>query len=81
MVNNSKDSKDTNEERLSMRNSIMVWVAGAVLGWVVAVVSVWTALNTPESNIAKNTPTDAEKMEQIMPAAGDQNKKDDDKED
>ena len=59
------------ENRLSMRNSLMVWVAGAVLGWVVAVVSVWSALNTTvDSSIAQKDPSDAEKMEQIMPASG-----------
>jgi len=74
MVNNAQEEK-TN--RLSMRHSIMVWVAGAILGWFVAVVSVWGVLRTGESNIAENTPQedqilpgDAEKMEQVLPAAG-----------
>jgi len=72
MVNNAHIMQDKKEDRLSMRHSLMVWVAGAVLGWVVAVVSVWTALNTTvDSNIANNAPTTAEQMEQIMPAAGD----------
>ncbi len=72
MVNNADIVQDKKEDRLSMRHSLMVWVAGAVLGWVVAVMSVWTALNTTEdSNIANNAPTTAEQMEQIMPAAGD----------
>jgi len=64
------NKKDLKEERLSMRHSLMVWVSGAILGWVVAVVSVWTALNTEDTNIAKNSSPMAEQMEQIMPAAG-----------
>lgn len=74
MVNNAQDNKEAKEERLSMRNSIMVWIAGAILGWIVAVVSVWTAMSTTDSNIAKNTSPDAEQMEKIMPAAGDPDK-------
>ncbi len=70
MVNNKSIPQGKKNERLSMRHSLMVWVAGAILGWVVAVVSVWTALNTTDRNIAKNSLSDAEKMEQIMPAAG-----------
>ncbi len=77
MVNNAQDNKEAKEERLSMRNSIMVWVAGAVLGWIVAVVSVWTALSTTDNNIAKNNAPDAEQLEEIMPAAGDPKKKQD----
>ncbi|VAV86904.1 hypothetical protein MNBD_ALPHA02-276 [hydrothermal vent metagenome] len=65
------NKQDKEEGRLSMRNSLIVWISGAILGWVVAVVSVWTALSTTDSNIAANSPTTAEKMEQIMPASGD----------
>jgi len=71
MVNNARNTKNSKDDRLSMRHSLMVWVAGAVLGWVVAVVSVWTALNTTtDSNVAKNSPSTAKQMEQILPAAG-----------
>ncbi|PHZ86065.1 hypothetical protein [Paremcibacter congregatus] len=77
MVNNARIKKNSKEDRLSMRHSLIVWVAGAVLGWVVAVVSVWTALNTTDSNIADSSPSQAEKLEQIMPAAGDQKDKKD----
>lgn len=70
MVNKVRINKNQKEDRLSMRHSLIVWVAGAVLGWVVAVVSVWTALNTTDSDIADNSPTQAEKLEKIMPAAG-----------
>ncbi len=82
MVNNAHITQDKKEDRLSMRHSLMVWVAGAVLGWVVAVVSVWTALNTTEnSNIANNAPTTAEQMEQIMPASGDKKSNEESNED
>lgn len=76
MVNEKNNKQKTTEERLSMRYSILVWAAGAVLGWVVAVVSVWTAMNNTNGNIAGNLPTNPEQLEQIMPAAGaDQTKK------
>lgn len=75
----TKENTDTKKERLSMRHSIMVWVAGAVLGWVVAVASVWTALNTTDSNMAKNDMPEAEKLQQILPAAGPSKEKDQDK--
>jgi len=65
------NKQDKEKGRLSMRNSLIVWVSGAILGWVVAVLSVWTALSTTDSNIAANSPSSAERMEQIMPAAGD----------
>lgn len=71
MVNNARNTKDPAKDRLSMRYSLMVWITGAVLGWVVAVVSVWTALNTTtQSNVARNSPSTAEQMEQIVPASG-----------
>ncbi len=75
MENNMQNAQDYAKDRLSMRHSIMIWVAGAVLGWVVAVLSGWTALNTTDSSIAENIPTIAENMEQIMPAAGDNKNK------
>lgn len=40
----------------SLRKSIVVWIAGAVLGWVVAVVSVYSALRAPDTNIAETQP-------------------------
>jgi len=76
MVTDMRNIEDKKEDRLSMRNSLMVWVAGAVLGWVIAVASVWTALNNTDSNIANNSPSQAEQMEQIMPAAGKKAEKD-----
>lgn len=72
MVNRLQNKLKDKDDRLSMRNSLIVWVAGAVLGWVVAVVSVWTTLSSTEHNIAENNPADAEQMQQIMPAAGDE---------
>jgi len=71
MVNNLNGD---NGDKLSMRHSVLVWVAGAVLGWVVAVASVYTALQDPDATVAESPegipPEEAEKMENIMPAAG-----------
>lgn len=75
MVDNAQDNKDG---RLSMRHSVMVWVAGAILGWGVAVVSVYNVVSSDDDVIAENTEPDnkgtildeAQKMEKIMPAAG-----------
>lgn len=47
----------------SLRKSIVVWIAGAVLGWVIAVVTVYNALRTPEANIAETQPV----LEQLAP--------------
>ncbi|WP_321389626.1 hypothetical protein [Emcibacter sp.] len=77
MADNTEKNSD---ERLSMRQSVMIWVVGAVLGWVVAVASVYSALRTPESDIATNnapleetiSPEDAAKVQEIMPAAGEE---------
>lgn len=70
MVNNTPEPQDKENGRLSMRNSLMVWIGGAILGWVVAVVSVWFALNSSDNDIALNDLSEAEHMEQIVPAAG-----------
>ncbi|MFC7049358.1 hypothetical protein [Emcibacter nanhaiensis] len=83
MADNTENNSD---ERLSMRQSVMIWVVGAVLGWVVAVASVYSALRSPESEIAENkapleekiSPEDAEKVQEIMPAAGQEDKKSED---
>ena len=40
----------------SLRKSIVVWIAGAVLGWVIAVVTVYNALRTTEATIAETRP-------------------------
>lgn len=40
----------------SLRKSIVVWIAGAVLGWVIAVVTVYNALRHSEANIAETRP-------------------------
>tara|TARA_B100001939_G_C16946159_1_gene620456 strand:+ start:6170 stop:6433 length:264 start_codon:yes stop_codon:yes gene_type:complete len=73
------DNSDKDEEdRLSMRQSVMIWIVGAILGWLVAVASVYTALRAPDSDIASDqpasqndvSPEDAERVQEIMPAAG-----------
>ncbi len=81
-------NKDNNtlrkSDRLSIRTSVFVWLGGAVLGWVVAVIAIYTLLRAPESTIAeapKANPaieealsrpdiTDPEALSEIAPAAG-----------
>ncbi|MAU41790.1 MAG: hypothetical protein CMF31_09220 [Kordiimonas sp.] len=74
---NDLDNNDQN--RLSLRHSVLVWVAGAVLGWVVAVVSVYSALRVPENEFAEtdqliapetDLAADPAELDKIMPAAG-----------
>lgn len=60
--------------KLSMRNSILIWVSGACLGWVVLVVSIYTILGTsdagryPNGQMAGEDP--AQELNEIAPAAG-----------
>lgn len=72
-------SENDGSERMSMRNSLLVWVSGAVLGWVVAVIAVYSALRTDEDamvvqepvqrpSIAQEAPTE---LDAIEPAFGD----------
>ncbi|MDA5193610.1 hypothetical protein [Govanella unica] len=77
-------SQDDNSNRMSMRNSLLVWVFGAVLGWAVAVVAVYSiirdegdravATNTsePHTNQKKTIaqPKEADELNAIEPAAG-----------
>lgn len=74
MIDNAQNNKDG---RLSMRHSVMVWVAGAVLGWGVAVVSVYNALRSDDTIAEISEPenqgdilNEGERMEKIMPASG-----------
>jgi hypothetical protein len=76
-------SQDNEKDRLSWRNSVLVWVVGAVLGWVVAVVAVYSALRSEDSAmIAQDRPalpegheladdSKARELNEVMPAAGD----------
>lgn len=79
-MNNISDQDD--KDRLSWRNSVLVWVSGAVLGWVIAVVAVYSVLRTEETSHIAQEPAatepdtgfademNAQEMNQIMPAAG-----------
>lgn len=72
-------SENDDAERMSMRNSLLVWVSGAVLGWVVAVVAVYSALRTDEDTIIAQDPAPRPSMareaptglDAIEPAGGD----------
>lgn len=41
---------------LSVRTSIIVWVGGAILGWVLAVVTLYNALRFADGNVAEAPP-------------------------
>lgn len=75
-------SQDDDSNRMSMRNSLLVWVFGAVLGWVVAVVAVYSIIRDEGDRVIATTkqPQNAEKalasdkkareLNAIQPAAG-----------
>jgi NADH:ubiquinone oxidoreductase subunit 6 (subunit J) len=76
----SEVSEKSDQERMSIRHSLLVWVSGAVLGWVVAVVAIYSILRTsdepmiaersnPDQTIIQGT--DPERLNNIQPAAGD----------
>ena len=68
-----------NGEPLSIRRSIIVWLAGGVVGWVVAVVLIYGTIRaTSNDNFVENAPEEAERsiavdeqtLQDISPAAG-----------
>ena len=68
-----------NGEPLSIRRSIIVWLAGGVFGWVLAVVLIYGTIRiTSHENVAEdaaNQPpnavaTEEKKLQDIAPAAG-----------
>lgn len=82
MMSEISDRED--QDRMSVRHSLLVWVSGAVLGWVVAVVAIYGLLrDTDEPRIAdKPTPAASERaiadenpapreLNKIAPASGD----------
>lgn len=44
------------EDRLSIRTSVIVWLSGAVLGWVVAVLVIYSIIRVPDSNPISGSP-------------------------
>jgi hypothetical protein len=69
-----------NGEPLSIRRSVIVWLAGGVFGWVIAVVLIYGTIRaTSYDSIAKDrqqeqsdtaTVTDEKALQDIAPAAG-----------
>lgn len=49
-----ESEKRSNENRLSIRTSIVVWLGGAVLGWVVAVLAIYSVLRAPDKHLSNN---------------------------
>lgn len=66
-------SKQNDRERMSLRNSLLVWVFGAVLGWAVAVVAVYGIIRTADDPLVAEdgARSDDQQFDQITPAAGD----------
>lgn len=74
MVNKEKDSG-----QYSPRNSLLIWVAGIVLGWGFAVVVVYQVIKGPDtvvtaeadvSSATQNAQNDEAQLQEIAPAAG-----------
>lgn len=76
-------SQDDGGNRMSMRNSLLVWVFGAVLGWVVAVVAVYSIIRDEGDRVIAGQVKQETEMQQkavagdkatdlnaIQPAAG-----------
>lgn len=56
-----ESAKRNKEDRLSIRTSIIVWLGGAVLGWVAAVLAIYSVLRAPDREIsAVNKPSTAQ---------------------
>ena len=60
--------------KLSMRNSILIWVSGACCGWVLLVAFIYNLLGTSDAGTYPGTQMIAEdpasELNQISPAAG-----------
>ncbi|GAB4140911.1 MAG: hypothetical protein Tsb0016_08270 [Sphingomonadales bacterium] len=63
-------------DRLSLRKSVLIWIAGAMLGWVFAFVGIYSFLRfTDHSGGSHGQPSlatdyDARSLSEIEPAAG-----------
>lgn len=79
----SEITEREDKERMSIRHSLLVWVSGAVLGWVVAVVAIYGLLRdtdepriaekpipATERAIADDSPAAPEDLNKIAPASG-----------
>ena len=65
-------SEKNSNRRLPLAKSILVWVAGAVLGWVVTVISVYYVIRTDSMMASKETTPPTAVGEQVKP--GEKNK-------
>jgi len=71
-----------NRSHLSPRRTVVVWLAGAVIAWVVAILGIYALLRTGDTLIAEFfkgdaggnsviTQEEADALSKIAPAAGD----------
>lgn len=74
MTNRKPNHEASNADKLSARMSVFAWIICAVLGWALAFTSFSTITGENDSATitAQNEPSaeDAATMEQILPAAG-----------
>ena len=71
---NITDNQQDIPGKLSVRLSVFTWIICALLGWGIAYTSITGIVGENETFITQNEPSfeDASKMEQILPASGNQ---------
>lgn len=75
MTKNDRDLYGYKADKLSARMSVFAWILCAILGWALAFTSFYSLISDGEGDMlitAQNEPSaeDAAKMEQVLPAAG-----------
>ncbi|MFQ5785472.1 MAG: hypothetical protein ACE5H8_11710 [Alphaproteobacteria bacterium] len=64
--------------RLSARHSVLIWVAGAIVGWVVAFVGVYYAIRSGDNVFAEFFSMSSTHKEETAGSAGDRGLSDED---
>ena len=66
-----KDKRE--KEKMSMRDSVFIWVSGAVFGWVLLMVSVYNVVRTDDPSMQGQqsvAEAEADRLNEILPAGG-----------
>ncbi|RME64774.1 MAG: hypothetical protein D6782_07650 [Alphaproteobacteria bacterium] len=75
-MSENRKTRTPEEDRLSIRRSVLIWVAGAMIGWIFAFVGIYSFLRFTDkapgeqSRPALATDFDARALSEIQPAAG-----------